>query len=135
LIRSARSSLDLSQLVGPLTGSVSQLGQELRAIISGDINQDTQTAKALGITREQILAAREQNRLADFLNEKLKVAAVTGKLVGQTFAAATSNLREAGTILATQVTGGLLRAFGSRLTASRRVSSRSPVRGSRSSRP
>ena len=103
--------VDLSQLVGPLTGSVSQLGQELRAIISGDINQDTQTARALGITREQILAAREQNRLADFLNEKLKVAAVTGKLVGQTFAAATSNLREAGTILATQVTGGLFESL------------------------
>jgi hypothetical protein len=99
--------VDLSQLVGPLTGSVGQLGQELRAILSGDINQDTQTAKALGLTRQQILAAREQNRLADFLNEKLKVAAVTGRLVGQTFDAATSNLREAGTILSTQVTKGL----------------------------
>ena len=102
-----KTVIDLAQLVGPLTGQTEQLGQELRAIFSGDINQDTQIAKALQITREQVKAAKEAGTFAEFLNEKLKVAAVTGALMAQTFEAAKSNLREAGTVLAAQVSEGL----------------------------
>jgi len=112
-----KTVIDLSQLIIPLTGNAAQLGQELRAIFSGDINQDTQVAKALGITKEQIEAAKEQGKLADFLNEKLKVAAATGALMARTFEAATSNLREAGTVLAGRVTEGFFSALRDKLNA------------------
>lgn len=102
-----KTVVDLAQLVGPLTGQTEQLGQELRAIFSGEINQDTQVAKALQITREQVKAAKEAGTFAEFLNERLRVAAATGALMAQTFEAAKSNLREAGTVLAAQVSEGL----------------------------
>lgn len=102
-----KTVIDISQLIVPLTGNAAQLGQELRAIFSGEINNDSQVAKTLGITRQQVEAKREEGKLAEFLNEKLAVAAATGKLMAQTFEAARSILREAGTVLAGQVTVGL----------------------------
>src|SRR5262249_34088046 len=102
-----KTVVDISQLIIPLTGSAAQLGQELRSLLSGDIGPDSAVARALQITRQQVESAKEAGKFADFLNEKLKAAAATGKLMGQTFAAATSNLKEAGTILAATVTKGL----------------------------
>lgn len=108
-VRQAVTSL--SQLIVPLTGDAAQLGQELRAIFSGDVGPDSQVANTLfgsaRAAKEQITAAREAGTLADLLNEKLKVAAATGKLVGKTFDAASSNLAEAGNLLAATVTKGL----------------------------
>lgn len=104
-----KTVIDISQLIVPLTGQAEQLGQELRAIFSGDISQDSQVALALfgKNAREQVKAAKEAGTFADFLNEKLKVAAATGVLMAQTFEAAKSNLAEAGTVLAASVTDGL----------------------------
>lgn len=102
-----KTVIDLSQLIIPLTGNANQLGQELRAIFSGDITNDAQVAKTLGLTKELIEKAKEQGKLAELLNEKLAVAAATGKLMAGTFAAATSNLREAGALIAGAVTEGL----------------------------
>jgi hypothetical protein len=110
-----KSVVDISQLVGPLTGQTQQLGQELRAIFSGDINQDSQVAKALQITREQVKAAKEAGTFAEFLNEKLKVASATGAIMAQTFEAAKSNLKEAGTVLAAQVSEGLFTSLKSKI--------------------
>jgi hypothetical protein len=106
-----KTVISLSQLIVPLTGQSRQLGQELRGLLSGDINQDTQVARILDITREQVLQAKEQGRLADLLNEKLAVAAATGKVMAQTFSAATSNLKEAATLFSAQVTEGLFAAL------------------------
>jgi hypothetical protein len=106
-----KTVISISQIIIPLTGNAAQLGQELRAILSGDINQDTQVARALGITREQILAAKEAGTLANFLNQKLAAAAATGQLMAQTFEAATSNLKEAGAVIAGTVTEGLFRVL------------------------
>ena len=104
--------VSLSQLVGPLTGNVKQLGQELRALLSGDIKpQSAQVATALGISSEDIKRAKEAGRLAEFLNERLKVAAATGALLGKTFDAARTNLQEAGTIFSTEVTRGFFDKF------------------------
>lgn len=104
-----KTVIDLSQVIIPLTGNAAQLGQEIRAIFSGDINQDSQVALTLfgKNAKELIKDAKEQGRLAELLNEKLAVAAATGKLMAQTFEAAKSNLREAGQIVASQVTEGL----------------------------
>lgn len=102
-----KTVIDVSQLIVPLTGNAAQLGQELRALFSGDINNDSQVSKTLGITKQQVEAAKEQGRLAEFLNEKLAVAAATGQLMAKTFEAARSNLKEAGSVIAGQVTEGL----------------------------
>lgn len=104
-----KTVVDLSQLIVPLTGNAQQLGQEIRAIFSGDINQDSQVALTLfgKNAREAVKLAKEQGRFAEFLNEKLAVAAATGQLMAKTFEAAKSNLRDAGQIVAGQVTEGL----------------------------
>lgn len=100
--------VSMSQLVGPLTGQVQQLGQELRALLSGEINpRSAQVATALGITPEDIKRAKQAGTLAQFLAERLKVAAATGKILGETFSAATTNLQEAFTIFSGEVTRGL----------------------------
>jgi len=84
-----------------------QIKQETRAILSGDINRNTQAAIALGITREQVLEAQKQGKFAELLDEKLSAAAAAGKLVAQTFDAAKSNLKEAGDTFQAVVTEGL----------------------------
>src|SRR5262249_55753345 len=102
-----KTVIDISQIIVPLTGHAEQLGQELRSIFSGDIGPDSGVARALQITRQEVEAAKQAGRFAEFLNEKLKAAAATGKLMANTFEAATSNLKEAGTILAATVTKSL----------------------------
>jgi hypothetical protein len=100
--------VSMSQLVGPLTGHVEQLGQEIRALFSGNISpRSAQVASALGITSKDIKAAKEAGQLTEFLDQKLKVAAATGKLLGQTFTAAKTNLAEALNIFSATVTEGL----------------------------
>ena len=91
------NTIKLTQAVTALGLPLDQIKQETRAILSGDINRNTQAAVALGITREAALEAQKQGKFAEFLNQKLEAAAAAGKLVAQTFAAASSNLQEAGT--------------------------------------
>lgn len=102
-----KTTVALSQVIIPLTGHVEQLGQELRGLLSGDITRNTQIAKVLGITREDILTATRLGTLAEFLDQKLKIAAASGKLMARTFEAARTNLREAGNLIAATVSEGL----------------------------
>lgn len=104
-----KTVVDLSQVIVPLTGNAEQLGQELRAIFSGDISADSQVAMAIlgKNARELVKEAKEQNRLAEFLRERLLAASAAGRLMAQTFEAAKTNLAEAGTTLAANVTRGL----------------------------
>lgn len=104
-----KTVIAVSQVIIPLTGNARQLGQELRALFSGDIGPDAQVALAIfgQNAKKDIELAKQQNRLAEFFNEKLAVAAATGKLIGKTFEAARSNLKEAGTLLAKIVTKDL----------------------------
>ena len=102
-----KTVIDISQIIIPLTGNAAQLGQELRSLFSGDIGPDSSVARALQITRQQVEASKAAGTFTEFLNEKLKAAAATGKLMANTFEAAKSNLQEAGTVLAATVTKGL----------------------------
>lgn len=101
------NTIRLTQAVTALGLPLDQIKQETRAILSGDINRNTQAAIALGITREQVLEAQKQGKFAELLDEKLSAAAAAGKLVAQTFAAASSNLQEAGDTFQAVVTEGL----------------------------
>jgi len=114
-----KAIIDISQVIVPLTGSAEQLGQELRAIFSGDINNDSQVAKTLfgDDAREQVKQAKEAGRFAEFLAEKTLAAAVAGKLMAKTFEAAASNLKDAGNNLAATVTEGLFATLRDRLNS------------------
>lgn len=101
------NTIKLTQAVTALGLPMDQIKQETRAILSGDINRNTQAAIALGITREAVKEAQKEGRFAEFLAEKLEAAAAAGKLVAQTFEAARSNLQEAGDVFQATVTQGL----------------------------
>jgi len=101
------NTIKLTQAVTALGLPLDQIKQETRAILSGDINRNTQAAIALGITREAVAEAQKQGKFAQFLEEKLSAAAAAGKIVAQTFAAAQSNLREAADTFQAVVTEGL----------------------------
>lgn len=101
------NTIKLTQAVTALGLPLDQIKQETRAILSGEINRNTQAAIALGITREAVKAAQQEGRFAEFLAEKLEAAAAAGKLVAQTFEAARSNLQEAGDVFQATVTQGL----------------------------
>lgn len=102
-----QTTIKLVQAVTALGLPLDQIRQETRAILSGEIDRNTQAAIALGIKREDFKLAVQQGRAAEFLNEKLAVAAASGKLVAETFAAAQSNFNEAVTLFQKTVTGGL----------------------------
>lgn len=109
------NTIKLTQAVTALGLPLDQIKQETRAILSGDINRNTQAAVALGITREAALEAQKQGKFAEFLEQKLQAAAAAGKLVAQTFAAAQSNLKEAGDTFQAVVTEGLFNRLRDKL--------------------
>lgn len=102
-----KNTIAITQAVTALGLPLDQIKQETRAILSGEINRNTQAAVALGITRQAALEAQKQGKFAEFLEEKLREAAAAGKLVAQTFEAATSNLQEARSTLFALVSEGL----------------------------
>lgn len=101
------NTIKLTQAVTALGLPYDQIKQETRAILSGEINRNTQAAQALGITREAVKEAQKQGKFAEFLEEKLQGAAAAGKLVAQSFTAAQSNLKEAAQTFSGVVTEGL----------------------------
>lgn len=74
---------------------MNQLNQEVRSILDGTIDRNSRVAKAIGLTNVQVRQAREQNRLAELLNEKLAAFDVAGQRSLETFAILRSNIIEA----------------------------------------
>lgn len=69
-----------------------QLAQEYKAILTGEINNDAQLAKTLGITREMVEVQKGQGKLLDFLTNKLGAFGEAGALASKTYSGALSNL-------------------------------------------
>lgn len=88
-------TVDLTQAATALGVPLQELGQEVRAILSGDINSDARVAKALGLTNQMVKNWREQNKLAEELNKRLVVFRSSGSEIAKTFAGVTSNFKEA----------------------------------------
>lgn len=109
------NTIKLTQAVTALGLPMDQIKQETRAILSGDINRNTQAAIALGITREAVKEAQQQGKFAEFLEQKLSAAAAAGALVAKTFEAAKSNLKEAGDTFQAVVTEGLFNQLRDKL--------------------
>jgi hypothetical protein len=61
----------MSQALSGLGIRSDQILQESRALVTGNINEDAAAAKILGITKQQIEAARESGQLFEFLTSKL----------------------------------------------------------------
>lgn len=62
-----------SAALGTIGLPLSQVNQEFRSIVSGDVNNpDALLSKRLGITKEEVQKARDAGRLIDLLNEKLE---------------------------------------------------------------
>lgn len=93
---SLRDQVDLvvlmSQTIAGLGIRPEQLIQESRALITGNINQHALAAKIMGITRAQVMQARESGTLFEFLSERLSSFGEAGKLAMQNFSVALSNL-------------------------------------------
>ncbi|MBI1763116.1 MAG: hypothetical protein HYR56_16940 [Acidobacteria bacterium] len=108
-------TIDLTQAASALGVPLREIGQETRAILSGDIDQNARVAKALGLTNPMVKSWREQNKLADELNKRLAVFRASGAEVAKTFDGVTSNFQEAVEVLGGGASEKLTTGFTQRL--------------------
>lgn len=87
-------TIQIVQAAGAIGVPFNQLNQEVRSILAATIDRNSRIAKTLQITNAQVKAAQEQNRLADFLNEKLQAFSVAGERAATTMFVIKSNLKE-----------------------------------------
>lgn len=85
----------VSTLLGPQFANPMQLAQEGRALLTGDIGPDATVARQLGITRQDILQARQSGRLLEFLTGKLGAFNEAAELSAQSLSGLKSNLQDA----------------------------------------
>src|SRR6185295_16852620 len=71
-----------------------QVSQEVRAIADGQIDQNARLANALQIRQREVVAAREQGRLFEFINERLSAFALAGTAVQNSFNGLTSSIAD-----------------------------------------
>lgn len=73
-----------------------QLAEEIRSILSGTINpRNTRIAVALGISNADIKRAKEQGRIAEFLEEKFKAFEEAAGVAADTFSVLKTNIKDA----------------------------------------
>jgi len=73
---------------------LSQARQEINSIITGTIDVNSQLAKTLGISNEQVRQWKAQGRLIDEINSRLQVFLSGNELQAKTLAGITSNIQE-----------------------------------------
>jgi hypothetical protein len=88
-------SVQVAQAATAINLPMNQLQQETRSILQGTIDRNSRIAKALLLTNEQVRLAKEQGRLAEFLNEKFQAFNVAGVASVQTMSALKSNIKDA----------------------------------------
>lgn len=71
-----------------------QIWQEARALLTGDITQHADIARALGITRQEVLAAQQQGRMYEWLVSRLHAFNEAADRARTTLSYLTSNLRD-----------------------------------------
>jgi hypothetical protein len=118
-------TVSLTQAAGaidPVLLDERQLGQEIRSIFDGTINQTTRVANTLGLTAEKLQEWKDQgpDKYFENLSKALAAFNVAGARGAQTWAGLTSNMRDALSMQAgditkplfDQVKKALLDAFG-----------------------
>lgn len=97
-------TVQIVQAAGAIGLPANQIAQEVRAILSGTINEDARLAKILGISNELVKKWKEQGTLAEELNKRLAAFSSAGILAARTLDGLTSNLQEAVNVFAGQAT-------------------------------
>lgn len=87
--------VNMSQALAGLGIQSSQILQETRALLTGNINADAAAAKILGITSGDINKAKQQGQLYEFLSGKISAFAEAGARGANTLTTASSNLEDA----------------------------------------
>lgn len=103
-------TVKIVQAAGTLRVPMNQVGQEVRAILEGSIDVNARIANALGITNEMVKNWKSQGTLVEELNKRLEAFAVAGIETAKTWGAVTSNLQDAVSIIAGEVTRPLFEA-------------------------
>lgn len=113
-------TIGITQAAGALGVPMHQISQEVRAILSGTIDNNARVAQSLGISNEMVRSWREQGKLAEELNKRLETFQNAGVAIAQTWSAVKSNMAEAASTFAGEVTQGMfeqLKASGQRALA------------------
>lgn len=97
-------TIQIVQAAGAIGVPLNQLNQEVRSILDNTIDRNSRVARVLGITNEQVRLAKEQNKLAEFLNEKLRSFTIAGERAAQTMMVVKSNIMEAIQVFTGQAT-------------------------------
>jgi hypothetical protein len=104
-------TVQIVQAAGAIGLPMQQLEQEVRSVLDATIDRNSRVARVLGITNEQVRLAKEQNRLADMLNDKLQSFTVAGERAMMTFRVMKTNLQEAFQVFSGESTVTLFRAL------------------------
>lgn len=100
-------TVQIVQAAGAIGLPFNQLNQEVRSILDATIDRNSRVARVLSITNEEVRQAREQGRLAEFLNEKMQAFTVAGGQAAKTMFVLKSNIKEAFQVFAGQSTQDL----------------------------
>lgn len=87
-------SIKFSATLGTLGIPLFQASEEIRSILQGTVDQNTQIAKSLGLTNAQLQSYISQGTIIDKLNEKLEAFTAGNALSARTLNGVTSNIQE-----------------------------------------
>ncbi|MBI2313587.1 MAG: hypothetical protein HYU77_13890 [Betaproteobacteria bacterium] len=101
------TTIGIVQAAGALGVPMFQLNEEVRSILGGTINMHSRVAKALGISNEMVNSWKSQGVLVERLAERLAAFRTAGSETAKTWVAIKSNMQEALSVLAGEMTSGL----------------------------
>jgi hypothetical protein len=87
-------TIQTTQAAAALGVPMNQINQEVRSILSGQIDSNSAVAKALGITNEQVNAMKAQGKLVEFLDSKMGAFSDAAKRSSDNFTVLASNASE-----------------------------------------
>lgn len=99
-------TIQVVQAAGALGVPMDQISQEVRSILDGQIDMNSQVATTLGITNEQVETWKASGKLVEELNKRLESFSEAGKAAANTFSVIKSNAEEAVQSLAGDVFKG-----------------------------
>lgn len=96
-------TIQITQAATALGVPTNQLSQEIRSILSGQIDINSRVAKTLGLSNEQIASWKAQGTLVAELQKRMAGFAEAGRLAADNFSVIKSNAKEAVDTLAGEI--------------------------------
>lgn len=87
-------TVDFAAALGTMNIPLAFARQEILSILKGQVNQDSDLAKSLGITNEQVALWRQQGTVVEELRTRLETFRAGNALAAQTIGGVTSNIQE-----------------------------------------